>query len=73
MTTIVDLTPRVNHSIVKPVGVAVDWLSRKLYWTVDAEALDAIEVSELNGTNRKILKFGGLEKPRDIVVHPSAG
>ena len=66
-------TTIVNTTIVSPSGIAVDSLARKLYWTNDAATLDAIEVSELDGTNRLILFFDGIEKPRDIVVHSTAG
>lgn len=55
-----------------PAGLAVDWLGRKLYWTDDTET-SRIEVAELNGTNRAIVVHGNLDKPRDIIVHPTKG
>jgi len=61
----------VNQNLKNPGGLAIDWVTRKLYWT-DATT-DRIEVSNLDGGNRSILVFGKLDKPRDIVVHPSAG
>ena len=54
-------------------GLALDWVARKLYWTNDMSELDTIEVSELDGSNRKILVYGGMDVPNDIVVHPMAG
>ena len=54
-------------------GLAVDWVSRKLYWTNDASPKSTIEVAELDGSNRKILIYRGLNEPADIVVHPTAG
>ena len=54
-------------------GLALDWVARKLYWTNDASPVDTIEVSELDGSNRKVLIYGGMAIPNDIVVHPMAG
>ncbi len=54
-----------------PAGLAVDWVSKKLYWT-DA-GTDRIEVSNLDGTMRTVLIWNELEKPRDIIVDPIEG
>ena len=54
-----------------PDGIAVDWINKKLYWTDTGN--DMIEVSDFNGTNRLELIKTGLEEPRAIAVHPSAG
>jgi DNA-binding beta-propeller fold protein YncE len=51
-----------------PAGLAVDWVTYKLYWT-DA-GTNRIEVSNLDGTMRALLVWEGLDKPRDIVVDP---
>ena len=52
-----------------PAGLAVDWLTRKLYWT---EAVRRrIEVANLDGTSRTVLIWTELDKPRDITVFPS--
>ena len=51
-----------------PAGLAVDWVTGKLYWT-DA-GTNRIEVSNLDGTMRALLIWEGLDKPRDIVVDP---
>lgn len=51
-----------------PAGLAVDWVTSKLYWT-DA-GTNRIEVSNLDGSMRGLLVWEGLEKPRDIVVDP---
>lgn len=51
-------------------GLAVDWVGRKLYW-LDRHSKH-LDVSELNGTNRKTLK-AGIADPRAIAVHPRIG
>lgn len=43
----------------------------QLYWT-DA-GLNSIEVCELDGRNRKVLVWSGLDKPRSIVLHYPEG
>lgn len=42
-----------------------------MYWT-DA-GLNSVEVSELDGTNRKVLIWSGLDNPRAISLHYPAG
>lgn len=61
----------VSTELYHPDGVAVDWLSRNLYFT-DA-GTDRIEVVRLDGSARKTLINEGLEKPRAIVLHPIEG
>ena len=54
-----------------PAGLAVDWLTRKLYWT---EAVHGrIEVADMDVTMRTVLVWTGLDKPRDIAIHPCIG
>lgn len=43
----------------------------QIYWT-DA-GLNSIEVSELNGSHRKVLVWSGLDNPRAIALHYTAG
>lgn len=57
-----------NHPTESPGGLAVDWVTDKLYWT-DA-GTNRIEVSTLNGSLRSLLIWDGLDKPRDISVDP---
>jgi len=52
----------------KAEGIAVDWVSRKLYWT-DSKSF-RIEVSNLNGDNRKVLVWKNIDRPRAIAVDP---
>ena len=55
----------------QPVGLAVDWINDKLYWT-DAK-FDRIEVLDLNSSKRSVLVSTGLDRPRGIAVHPTRG
>ena len=61
----------IKHDSMGLEGLAVDWIGRKLYW-LDRHSKH-IEVSELNGGQRKSLKTDGISDPRAIVVHPGIG
>lgn len=52
-------------------GLAVDWVSKKLYWT-DCD-FQEICVSSIDGKNRKTLIWNNLDNPRAIAVDPRAG
>lgn len=54
-----------------PDGLACDWLGKKLYWT-DSET-NRIEVSNLDGTFRKVLFWRRLDQPRAIALDPQNG
>ncbi|CAH1277168.1 NOTCH2 [Branchiostoma lanceolatum] len=54
-----------------PDGIAVDVISRNLYWT--DTGTDRITVSRLDGSFRKSLITQGLDEPRAIVVDPNSG
>lgn len=68
----------VTKGLVSPDGLACDWIGRKLYWT-DSETdniysdTDSIEVADLDGSNRKVLYWTGLDQPRAIAVDPIRG
>ena len=49
----------------------MDWLSRNIYWT--DSGLDRIEVSHLDGTDRKTLFDTDMVNPRGIVVDAPNG
>ena len=53
------------------VGLAVDWISRKIYWTDDN--LRKIEVMDVNGGNRKVIMQSSVDRPRSIAVDPTTG
>ena len=61
----------VGSSLESPAGLAVDWVTNKLYWT-DA-GTDRIEVSNLDGTMRTVVIWENLDRPRDIIVDPLRG
>lgn len=61
----------VQHGLATPEGLAVDWITGKLYW-IDSN-LDQIEVAKLNGDMRATLIAGGMEHPRAIALDPGQG
>lgn len=61
----------ITTGLVSPDGLACDWIGKKIYWT-DAET-NRIEVSELDGSNRKVLFWQGLDQPRAIALDPYHG
>ncbi|KAK8381292.1 hypothetical protein O3P69_018402 [Scylla paramamosain] len=63
-------TPVVTSAINSVEGIAVDATGRKMYWT--DLAMQSVEVSELDGTHRRVL-FTGLNRPRAITTHYPSG
>ena len=57
--------------LVRPEGLAVDWIGKKLYWT-DSET-NRIEVSNVDGTLRKVLFWKNVDQPRAISLDPLSG
>ncbi|KAJ8966733.1 hypothetical protein NQ317_010605 [Molorchus minor] len=62
--------PVIRHDSHGLEGISVDWIGRKLYW-LDRHSKN-LDVSELNGTNRKTLKTS-IADPRALVAHPGTG
>ena len=60
----------IEHDANKINDISVDWIGRKLYW-LDEQSQN-LEVSELNGTNRKTL-FSGIVDPVALALHPGIG
>lgn len=59
----------ISEDIISPEGVAVDWISRRLYWTDSTK--DTIEVASLdNATLRTVIINRNLVNPRGIAVDP---
>ncbi|GFQ74800.1 low-density lipoprotein receptor-related protein 6 [Trichonephila clavata] len=68
--------PKSNKSIIStgltsPDGLAVDWMGKKLYWS-DSET-NRIEVSNLDGSYRKVLFWKDLDQPRSLALVPMDG
>ncbi|XP_055547444.1 nidogen [Wyeomyia smithii] len=64
-----DRKPFITKDISSPEGVAVDWISRRIYWTDSAK--DTIEVASLeNPELRAIIVSKYLVNPRGIAVDP---
>lgn len=61
----------VISGLLSPDGLACDWLGEKLYWT-DSET-NRIEVSNLDGSLRKVLFWQELDQPRAIALDPARG
>lgn len=61
----------VNIEVYHPDGIAVDWLSRNLYWTDTGS--DLIQVAKLTDFTRKVIISKGLDEPRAIVLDPLKG
>ncbi|XP_062842266.1 low-density lipoprotein receptor-related protein 1 isoform X2 [Trichomycterus rosablanca] len=53
-------------------GLAVDWVSRNLFWTSYDTNKKQINVARLDGSFKNAV-IQGLEKPHCIVVHPTLG
>ncbi|CAM1319402.1 Uncharacterised protein r2_g2770 [Pycnogonum litorale] len=67
VSNLTEMTDVVNIGLGSVAGIAVDWMNDKLYWT-DAK-LSRIELSELDGNNRKVLLWKDIDKPGAIVLH----
>lgn len=60
----------ISEGIISPEGVAVDWISRRIYWT-DSEK-DTVEVASLDDpSQRAVIVRQHLVNPRGIAVDPS--
>ena len=81
-TFISDTSMNGNDSILSnrmefPEGIAVDWVSRNVYWTDSGKK--TIEVARLDDRRSRANKFPRIvlfeeqiQNPRGIAVHPSA-
>lgn len=54
-----------------PVGIAVDWIYKNLYWSDLGSK--TIAVTNFNGTKLKVLYDGDLKEPASIAVDPLSG
>jgi len=60
-----------TSGVLSPEDVAVDWISRNVYWTDSAK--DEISAQSIDDGLRRIVITGGLVNPRGIAVHPGRG
>lgn len=66
------VTTLIDSGLASPSGLAVDWISNKLYWTDGL--LKRIEVADMHdGEKRSVLFSTGLDRPRAIVLNPATG
>ena len=52
-------------------GLAVDWVSKHIYWTDEKKR--TVEVADYDGNNRRLLHYQDLLSPRGIFVDPITG
>ena len=55
----------------RPSVIAVDWVTKKLYWTDDART--RIELSNYDGSQRKLIISKNLDQPRALALLPQKG
>lgn len=58
--------------IVNCRGLALDWLSRNLYWLSSENDESQINVARFDGSLKTSI-IHGIDKPRCLVVHPAKG
>ena len=66
----------ISVGLEKPEGLAVDWVTKSLYWTDHRDSSgksSEIEIAKFDGSNRKVLFSNNLENPRAIAVDPYLG
>uniref|UniRef100_A0A1B0DDW6 Uncharacterized protein n=1 Tax=Phlebotomus papatasi TaxID=29031 RepID=A0A1B0DDW6_PHLPP len=62
----------ISEDILSPEGIAVDWISRRIYWTDSTK--DTVEVASLDDAKlRAVLVRKDLVNPRGIAVDPHHG
>ncbi|KAM7393281.1 hypothetical protein PAMA_008096 [Pampus argenteus] len=62
---------KVIDNVQTPVGIAVDWIYKNLYWS--NLGTKTISVANFNGTKQKVLFNRGLKEPAAIAVDPLSG
>ncbi|KAJ8247101.1 hypothetical protein GJAV_G00258730 [Gymnothorax javanicus] len=62
----------VSGDIVNVRGLALDWLSRNMYWISSESDETQINVARLDGSLKTVVVHG-IDKPKCLVVHPSKG
>ena len=54
-----------------PEGMAVDWVAHNVYWA--DTGTNRIEMSRLDGSNRKVLVWTDVANPRSVALDPPDG
>jgi len=67
----IDQSTIVSVEVMNPDGVAIDWISRNIFWT--DTGTNRIEVARLDGSSRRVIISDELDEPRAIVVDPVNG
>lgn len=62
---------KVIDNVQIPVGIAVDWIYKNLYWS--DLGTKTISVANFNGTKQKVLFNSGLKEPASLAVDPLSG
>ncbi|XP_048876028.1 low-density lipoprotein receptor-related protein 1B-like isoform X1 [Brienomyrus brachyistius] len=62
----------ISGDIVNVRGLAVDWLSRNMYWISSETDETQINVARMDGSLKTSIVHG-IDKPKCLVVHPSKG
>ena len=66
----------VGTGLLKPEGLACDWINNKIYWT-DSETkrieVASIESQDNGYQDRRVLVWEDLDQPRSIAVSPKDG
>jgi low density lipoprotein receptor-related protein 5/6 len=66
-----DITTVIDTGLSSPHGLAIDWISNKIYWTDVMRT--HLSVAELDGSKRRVLFSNDMEKPRGMAVDPTTG
>ena len=66
----------IGSGLLKPEGLACDWINNKIYWT-DSESkrieVASVEDSTHENADRRVLVWEDLDQPRSIAVSPKDG
>ncbi|XP_077997711.1 prolow-density lipoprotein receptor-related protein 1-like [Glandiceps talaboti] len=63
----------VIHRAPNPYGLAIDWISRNLYWSSYDSNKQAINVAKLDGSFRNTIVNTDLNQPKSIALNPKEG